>query len=153
MYYVYVGRVDGEIIYVGKGSADRDLHLNSGCSHVYEANRFHFSGGIVDVIRVAENLNEASAFELETHLIHEITPRWNVAAIGNSHKKSHATSKYLGVSFYRNKTVNQWRAWYKIGSKKMHIGCYMTELEAVIARDKFLIDNGITGKLNFVPTG
>jgi hypothetical protein len=148
MYYVYVGWLGDKIMYIGKGKNDRDLHLNSGCSHVYEANRLHFLGGRLDVERIAENLEELDAFELETHLVHEAKPAWNKQAVGNSHKKSTATSEYLGVSFYKNKAVKPWRAWYKTSNKKHHIGYFNTELEAVLARDNYLKDNGIIGRIN-----
>lgn len=148
MYYVYVGRVEGAIVYVGKGLYDRDSHLNSGCSHVYEANRLHFSGGSIDVERVITGLTEEDALEFESLLISETLPQWNVYCGTNTYKKTNSTSEFLGVSSYPDKQDKPWRAWCKVGGIKKHIGYYGTEVEAAKARDAFLRDNGIVGKMN-----
>ncbi|MNC07361.1 hypothetical protein D3C75_549070 [compost metagenome] len=148
MYYVYVGRLNDEILYIGKGKGARDSHLNSGCSSVYEANKLHFSGGTLDVERVVENLCEPDALELEAHLINEVTPAWNRSGSVNTYKKRSSTSKYLGVSFYKSNQAKPWRAWYKSSNLKHHIGYYKTEVEAASARDDYLLRNGITGRVN-----
>lgn len=48
-YLVYAGYYQGDCVYVGEGVEGRELHLNSGVSHIYEANRLHFKGESVDV--------------------------------------------------------------------------------------------------------
>lgn len=147
MYYVYAGYSGDQLMYIGKGKENRDSHLNSGCSHVYEANKFHFSGGVLEVVRIADHLEELDALELEAFVILEASPLWNSASTGNTYKRSESTSKYLGVSLM-NKRGKRWRAFCKVDRSKVHIGYYDTEIEAAKARDQYMIDNQICGKLN-----
>lgn len=45
-YYVYHAYgLNGELLYVGKGSGDRYKHCNSGVSHCFELNRYFFEYG------------------------------------------------------------------------------------------------------------
>ena len=48
-YYVYTGYSDGELVYIGRGSGNRKLHLNSGVSHVHKANKLHFLGKQIEI--------------------------------------------------------------------------------------------------------
>lgn len=77
-YEVYVGRWGKEVVYVGSGRAGRHKHLNSGVSHIYEANKIHFEGGVFDVELVGEGLSKREALDLETQLIKKYDPRWNL---------------------------------------------------------------------------
>lgn len=78
-YYVYSVSLDGEIIYIGKGTSDRYLHPNSGVSHVKEMNKLHFQGITFDVKVLKENLTEYEAEYEESQLIKNKTGLWNVA--------------------------------------------------------------------------
>lgn len=79
---VYIGRVDGQIVYVGEGRINRHKHLNSGTSNVYEANQLHFQGGVVDTEVIPRNSKE-SAQKLESELLSAHHPIWN--KIGTEH--------------------------------------------------------------------
>lgn len=74
---VYIGRLGGEVVYVGEGVEDRYLHLNSGVSHVYEANRAHFEDKTIDVEIYRESLTKEYAMGVEKELIVELQPLWN----------------------------------------------------------------------------
>lgn len=59
-----------------------------------------------------------------------------------------STSQYVGVSFHKKR--NKWRACIKHDNKQRCIGEYSTELEAAIARDGYVIRNGLQGfTINF----
>lgn len=74
---VYAG-FDGEIcVYVGEGQKDRCLHLNSGASHVYEANFHHFSGRTLDVRILETGLTKEQSLKLEQEYITKLDPCWN----------------------------------------------------------------------------
>lgn len=58
------------------------------------------------------------------------------------------TSKYRGVS--RRSDCNRWVAQATLGSKRMYIGIYVSELEAALAFDSFAVANGFLPEaLNF----
>ncbi|WPJ20601.1 hypothetical protein vBPFY1MI_118 [Pseudomonas phage vB_PF_Y1-MI] len=153
MSYVYVGEYNGQLVYVGKGKGTRFEHLNSGRSSCYEANRLHFAGGRLNVYKVVDGLTDGEAYELEQFIIFEAKPVWNVAGVRPIPRRSHnkdkkapnATSEYLGVSF----KAGRWIARAKVGGKPIHIISHATEIEAALARDKFVVDKGLASSLNF----
>lgn len=105
-FIVYQGILDGVVVYVGMGSEDRHLHLNSGVSHLYEANRAHFSGQDIVVEVIQSGLTKEKALQLEKSLIKEKQPGWNstyteVARIKRSMNRS--LSKYSSIE---NKSTN-----------------------------------------------
>ena len=53
------------------------------------------------------------------------------------------TSKYKGVSFDKapSHTKNPWRAQYTMDGRKIHIGCFPTEIEAALAYNKAVIEH------------
>ena len=58
------------------------------------------------------------------------------------------SSKYNGVSFI--KTSKRWRCVVTISqSERISIGCYLEEVEAAKAYDKFIVENNLDRKLNF----
>lgn len=57
------------------------------------------------------------------------------------------TSKYVGVG--RRSDSGFWRAFICVNSKGKNIGTFKTELEAATFRDKYIIENKLTQKLNF----
>lgn len=149
MYYVYVATVEGEVVYVGKGSGTRSSHINSGISHSYKANKSHFSGVVADVELVATNLNEIDAYELESHIIKEVRPKWNVViGAGRDFKRGSYTNKYLGVSYVTGKPTKPYRAWYKHQYCKKHVGYFDSAIEAANARDMYVIKNKLPAALN-----
>lgn len=82
LYEVYIGRLDGEIFYIGHGKLGRHKHLNSGVSHIYDANLKHFQGQFLD-IEVDLFPDKDSAQEREKFLISKYKPVWNVAHTGS----------------------------------------------------------------------
>lgn len=76
-HYVYIAKLGGEVIYIGKGIGRRYLHPTSGCSHSKELNRLHFAGEDVTVEIHTDDLSEQEAFQLEKLLIKEFAPRCN----------------------------------------------------------------------------
>jgi hypothetical protein len=80
-YYVYIVRskTSRQIIYVGKGIGRRLQHVNSGTSHNYYLNKFHFSGeiGVIEVFK--DGLTEAESFKLEKELIQTHQPYCNIS--------------------------------------------------------------------------
>ena len=66
----------------------------------------------------------------------------------NRRKKSGTSSKYIGVS--RCKQTNKWLSIIKIHGKAKNLGRYSTEVEAAMARDKYIVENHLEGfSLNF----
>ena len=162
-YYVYIGKLDNRVVYVGRGSGDRLWHLNSGCSHVYEANKNHFKGDMkVEVTIFRSDLSREDADILEKELILELKPEWNKTHNNYSytgHRKTKSktkpsTSQYLGVS-YRHKGVGKgankmyWRASVEINRKIIEIGHFHTEIAAAVARDRYVINHNLNKYLNF----
>lgn len=74
---VYIGRLNGEVVYVGEGKPGRHEHLNSGTSHVYEANKVHFSGEFIEVEIFKDNLTKQESLRIEKELIQKLQPTWN----------------------------------------------------------------------------
>lgn len=56
-------------------------------------------------------------------------------------KQSRGKSKYVGVWFRED--TKRWCAEIKVYTKKISIGCFNTEYEAMIARENFIINNGL----------
>jgi len=71
--------------------------------------------------------------------------RW----IGNVHnvllkekeRKPRGKSKYVGIWF--RKDTNKWAAEIKVDTKKISLGCYASEDEAMMVREKFIEENGL----------
>ncbi len=76
-YIVYVARFDDVVMYVGEGKVGRDNHLNSGLSHVYQANRHHFAGLKLEIEVVATVSTKEEARLAEKRFIAEHCPIWN----------------------------------------------------------------------------
>jgi len=58
------------------------------------------------------------------------------------------TSGYRGVSF--EKLSNKYKAYISVESKYVHLGMFNTALEAAIARDTYVVENGYEHTLNGV---
>jgi hypothetical protein len=76
--------------------------------------------------------------------------RWVTGSINSRNRRSKegSTSKYIGVGF--DKYKNKWKASLKLFGKTKHIGNYLTELEAALARDNYVKNNNLEGfTINF----
>lgn len=133
-HYVYVGTLNDEIVYVGKGSGDRYLHLNSGTSSSYLANKAHFEGSYISVKIIERFETSEEALAHESALIEMYAPKWNYQIKGQTRRKPRS---YKGVQFMKNKAVNPWRAYIHVDGVKKHIGYYPTEREAEEARTTY----------------
>lgn len=69
VYEVYYCYYKGELVYIGQGIKGRNTHCNSGCSHVYELNRLHFTGGEwaldIKIVKVSNDREEVKRIEKE----------------------------------------------------------------------------------------
>lgn len=159
-WYVYVGRHNDEIVYVGKGTGNRMEHLNSGKSNCYHANKLHFSGEFinVEVVQYFDTEHEAlihekKLIEIEQPIGNTIYARQSVdrPAITRrqTKKRKNAKSKYLGVQC-RTSGKRPFVAIIKIDGKSIDISRHSREIDAAIARDLYIINNNIANKtLNF----
>lgn len=68
-FYVYVCKHNGRVIYVGKGTRERFKHCLSGKSSSNELNKLVKEGAALIVEKVAENLTEEMAIQLEESYI------------------------------------------------------------------------------------
>lgn len=76
-YEVYIGRLDGVVVYIGEGKLGRHKHLNSGLSHVYEANRAHFEHKTIEIEIVGLFPSKECVRKKESELITYYKPLWN----------------------------------------------------------------------------
>lgn len=170
-FYVYLASIDGDVKYVGKGKDTRFQHVNSGISSCYMANKAHFEGKFIDVDFYKFFELEEDALLFEKEVITAIQPPWNIIFNDQNaakrrllskekkvpQKQDRATSQYLGVSKLlkpyggKRSPEKYYRAWCRVGKDtKKHIGCYITEIEAALARDEFIRQHNITNQpLNF----
>lgn len=96
-YIVYVGYLNDCAVYVGEGKPGREAHLNSGVSHVYEANQAHFSGAHISVNIVHKGLSKTQATEKEKELIISLQPIWNKTLTRRSELVRKFNSALVGV--------------------------------------------------------
>lgn len=161
-WYVYVGKYDDKIVYIGKGKDMRYTHLNSGVSSCYYANKVHFEGGSVDVSIVEYFQSSEEVLLYERQLIIETQPEWNIifstgkprykgkaGGSGKGVKRKTDRSKFMGVS-YKTKgsggkrgKEKHWRAKIEQNGRSIHIGYYAREIDAAIARDLYIVNNGL----------
>ncbi len=52
------------------------------------------------------------------------------------------SSSFIGVSFTAN--TGKWKSGVKVDGKQIHLGYFKTEVEAAIARDRYIIDQKLT---------
>jgi hypothetical protein len=69
----------------------------------------------------------------------------------NRSKFRRSVSQYIGVCpLYWKGNFSSWMSQMSVNYKKIYIGSFKTEIEAAIARDKYITDNNLDGfKLNF----
>ena len=131
-HYVYIARIGSTIVYVGKGSGERYKHVTSGTSHCYLANKAHFAGEDVQVEVVERFTTGEEALTREAELIDQLTPVWNY-----QHRPVKLTRRRGKGVQYMEGRVNPWRAYIHNKGKKVHIGYYLTEQEAIEARNTY----------------
>ena len=74
MFYVYFHYLDGEVVYIGKGSKERVYSWNRRLGEhkdLVQQNK-------IDAKIIANNLDEDNAFLIESALIKELNPKFNV---------------------------------------------------------------------------
>ena len=76
-YIVYSAVLEGKVLYIGSGGIGREQHLLSGCSHLYEINKMHFSGIFPDVKILKTFKSKAEARNYEQFLIQKYNPCFN----------------------------------------------------------------------------
>lgn len=76
-YEVYAGYYKDELVYIGSGKKGRHLHLNSGVSHLYEANKLHFQNESIDVKLIYTTDNKKDSLYYEKLQIENLKPLWN----------------------------------------------------------------------------
>jgi len=104
-FVVYVVSLEGKILYIGSGVPTRHHHVTSGCSHVYELNRLHFEGKVVDVEIVKQTTSKQEALDIEKRLIVLNKPTFNT--MYNSDK----------VSKMKNMLHDKWLCYFQIFEK------------------------------------
>lgn len=64
-YYVYVYKIEGKVVYVGKGTGSRIKHYGTKIEHNPELAELHKQGVKVEAVKIAEGLSEEMAVRLE----------------------------------------------------------------------------------------
>ena len=78
------------------------------------------------------------------------TCRWATASIQsrNQRVRKGGTSQYIGVFF--QKTINKFRTRIRQDGRQIHIGVFVSELDAALARDQYIKEHNLIGyTLNF----
>lgn len=65
----------------------------------------------------------------------------------STYKKINSTSKFVGICFCKDR--EKWNAYVRINGKYINLGYYEKEIDAAIARDKYVTENGLKLKINF----
>ena len=69
----------------------------------------------------------------------------------NQRIKKNNTSGYVGVSYYDRD--GKWEAYISINNARKRIGLFKDKIEAVLARDNYIIENKLPHKLSILNTG
>lgn len=77
--------------------------------------------------------------------------RWatKTEQVVNRRVQRNNTSGFTGVSYRSD--ILKYRAEVSIEGKPIHLGYYQTTIEAAIARNNYIIENGLPNKLNIIP--
>ena len=75
---VYVASYEGDVVYVGHGALGRHKHLNSGKSHLLQANKLYFEGKSIGIVVVSLYDSKEEAKQAEIEMIEELSPLWNI---------------------------------------------------------------------------
>lgn len=95
-FVVYKAVVLGETVYIGSGAMGREKHCASGCSHVYELNKYHFEGTPIDVVIIRKGLTKEESILLEKEYILSVRPRLNKVYLTKDNLKSAQLAIFLG---------------------------------------------------------
>lgn len=74
-HYVYMTTVDGEVVYIGRGTGNRMYHTISGASGNKELNRLYFSKARMITEVVQQDMDKEAAKRLEKLLIAKYKPK------------------------------------------------------------------------------
>ena len=92
VYEVYHCYHKGELVYVGQGIKGRSKHCDSGCSHVYELNKLHFTGDgeplKVVIVKISDSKAEVENIEKE-HIMC-LKPKLNTVFTNNDKRQKRA---------------------------------------------------------------
>ena len=69
----------------------------------------------------------------------------------NQRIKKNNTSGYVGVSYYDRD--GKWEAYISINNARKRIGYFKDKIEAVLARDNYIVENKLPHKLSILNTG
>lgn len=94
-FIVYKAVVLGETVYIGSGALGREKHCASGCSHVYELNKYHFEGVHIEVSVIKKGLTKEESLQIEKELIQKIRPRFNKVHLTKDNLKSAQIAIFL----------------------------------------------------------
>lgn len=94
-YIVYKAAVLGETVYIGSGVFGREKHCTSGCSHVYELNKYHFEGVSIDVSIIRKGLTKEESLAIEKEYILSVRPRLNKVHLTKDNLKAAQISIFL----------------------------------------------------------
>ena len=70
----------------------------------------------------------------------------------NQRMQKNNKSGYVGVTYHK-KGIAKWHSSIGINHKVIHIGSFIMKEEAVLARDNYIIENGLPHKLSILNTG
>lgn len=126
-HYVYAAYgIDNELLYIGKGKGDRWKHCASGISSSRDLNRYYFSNGEGDCIKVKilqRFSKDSTATSKELNLIKQYSPPFNLSGARVTNVKMmdeikehyNLVSKYLEYSRTENgsKMTSGWIDKYK----------------------------------------
>jgi len=59
----------------------------------------------------------------------------------NCNSAKNSSSKYVGISWHKN--TKKWLARVGINKRKINLGSFLTEEQAALARDQYIIDNNL----------
>ena len=122
--------------YGGRGISvcDRWLSVDNFIDDMYPT----FAEGLtIDRINVNSNYEKSNCRWADIHTQNRNTRKLYI----------HNTSGYRGVSFH--KSSNKWISYITINNKKIHLGCYDTNIKAAKAYDNYVIQHNLEHTKNF----
>lgn len=75
-------------------------------------------------------------------LVHNLQLLNEFQNMGKSRRRMKSSSRFVGV--YHRKDNGHWNAYIQHNKRRLHIGQFKTEIEAALAREKYMISNSIS---------